>query len=221
MSDSNCKNNRLLDFVHLKGGMIGKLFVYQIAMSLFGLFVISPFNGGMQLFASIFSSLFYFSLVCYAVIEDGQKDHISSVAGRLKGNPYSGFVYALISYFPTIIILLVTVILSFVVDPFVPSAGSTVLGILNTVIRFFLMGMYLGFDTGLVIRQPNPETGGNMVVSGSEGLVFLSDHCLIFAICLILLPLICGTTYYLAFKGKIHVDTAVKQKKSRKDKHQD
>lgn len=221
MSESNNQKKGLVakfsEFFHNKSSMIAKLFVYQIAMSMFGLFVISPFNGGMQFFAAVFSSLFYFSLVCYAVIEDGQKDHISSSAGRLKGNPLSGLYYTLIAYTPTIVVVLFSVILSFFVDPFLPSAATTILDILKIIIRFFLMGMYLGFDTGLVIRNTDPELGRNFVVSGEE-FAFLSDHYLIFAICLVLLPLVSGTAYYLAYKGKIHVDTTVKEKKNKKNK---
>lgn len=219
MSEFNNENNgffaKFSAFFKLKGRMIGKLFIYQIAMSLFGLFVISPFNGGMQFFASVFSALFYFSLVCYAVIEDGQKDFVSSSAGRLNGNPLSGFYYALIAYIPTIVIVLSSVILSFAVDPFTPSVAVTIRDLLNILIRFFLMGMYLGFDTGLVVRQYDLLTGKYAILSG-ENLLFLSDHYLIFAICLILIPLICGITYYLAFKGKIHVDTTQKEKKNKK-----
>ena len=67
-----------------KSGMISKLFVYQIAMSLLGVFVVSPFSGYTQIAASVFAFLFYFSLVSYAIIEDGQKDCISYKAGRLE-----------------------------------------------------------------------------------------------------------------------------------------
>ena len=220
MNELNNKN-KFSELFHNKGGIISKLFVYQIAMSLFGLFIISPFNGGMQFFASIFSALFYFSLVCYAVIEDGQKDYVSVSAGRLKGNALSGLWYALISYIPTIIIVFAASILSFAIDPLYPSVGSTILGLLNVLIRFFLMGMYLGFDSGLVLRVRDDLTGKSVVLCNNENLVFMSDHYLIFVICLVLLPLVCGTAYYLAYKGKIHVDTTVKEKKKKNKDNQD
>ena len=136
----------MLATIKEKSNMIGKLFVYQIAMSLLGLFVVSPFNGSVQIAASVFASLFYFSLVCYAIIEDGQKDFVSHSAGRISGNPLSGLVYALVSYIPTIIIVAIQVILNLATDA---TALSGIKSILTFVIRFFLMGMYLGFDTGI------------------------------------------------------------------------
>lgn len=192
-----------------KSGMIGKLFVYQIAISLLGLFVVSPFNGYIQIATAVFSMLFYFSLVCYAVIEDGQKDCISHNAGRINGNALTGFVYSIISYIPTIIIVLLQCLLHLFTD-------STVLtglkSILTFIIRFFLMGMYLGIDTGLVQRTYDSVNQTSVIVTGSNALVFLSDNYLIFVICLVFLPLVAGVSYNLAFKGKVHVNTSPKKK---------
>lgn len=193
-----------------KSGMIGKLFIYQIAMSLLGLFVVSPFNGSVQVIASIFSSLFYFSLVCYAVIEDGQKDCISHTAGRISGNAMSGLIYAVISYIPTILIVALQVILHLLTSI---SSLTGIKSILTFIIRFFLMGMYLGFDTGLVQRGYDSINQMSVVLKGSDFMVFLSNNYLIFAICLIFLPVVAGVSYNLAFKGKIHVNTAPKNKK--------
>lgn len=199
------------ELINRKSGMIGKLFVYQIAMSLFGLFVISPFSGRIEMAASLFASLFYFSLVCYAIIDDGQKDCISYTAGRLEGaKATDGLLYALISYLPTIVIVVIDVLLNLVTSSF-----ESIKAILNIIIRFFLMGMYLGFDTGLVVRNANPETFQMEVVAG-ENFRFLSDNNLIFAICLFILPVVCGVCYKFAFEGKLHVDTTVKEKKKKK-----
>ncbi len=196
--------------INEKKRMISKLFVYQIAISLLGVFVVSPFGGNMQIFASVFAILFYFSLVCYAVIEDGQKDFVSHTAGRIAGKGYTGFVYALVSYIPTIIIVSVQVILHLVTDV---TALSGVKTILTFLIRFFLMGMYLGVDTGLVQRGYDSVNQMSVVLKGSDTLVFMSDNYLIFAICLLFLPAVVGLSYYLAFKGKVHVNTAPKNKK--------
>lgn len=196
------------DLFNRKSGMIGKLFIYQIAMSLFGLFVISPFSGRMQILASVFSTFFYFSLVCYAVIEDGQKDSVSYKAGRLENASSSdGFKYAILAYIPTIVIVLVNVLLNLFASSF-----DVIKSLLGILIRFFLMGMYLGFDTGLVVRSANPETFQMEIVAG-EQFKFLSDNYLVFAICLVFLPVISGVCYKLAFDGKIHVDTKPKEKK--------
>lgn len=200
----------MITIIKEKSHMVGKLFVYQIAMSLLGLFVVSPFKGDMQIYASVFSVLFYFSLVCYTVIEDGQKDYISHSAGRINGNASSGFVYALTSYIPTIIIVAIQVVLNLTTDS---SVLTGVKSILSFLIRFFLMGMYLGFDTGLVQRGYDSVNQTSVILKGSDTMVFLSNNYLFFAICLVFLPVVAGITYNLAFKGKIHVDTTPKKKK--------
>lgn len=201
------------EIISQKGGMIGKLFVYQIAMSLLGLFVVSPFKGNMLIVASLFATLFYFSLVCYAVIEDGQKDCVSHNAGRLEGNKMTGLIYTLVSYIPTILVVALQVVLQFATSP-VQLQGLK--SILTFLIRFFFMGMYLGFDAGIVQRTYDHVTQSSVVIKGSDAMVFMSDKYLIFAVCLIFLPLVSGVAYNLAFSGKVHVNTAPKEKKANK-----
>lgn len=197
------------DLIKSKSSMCAKLFIYQFASSLLGLFVVSPFSANMHIYCAIFSTLFYFSLVGYAVIEDGQKDCISSKAGRICGKWYTGLVYSLISYIPTIIIVLLCAILNL----FTKSTSFMALkSILTVIVRFFLMGMYLGFDTGLVVREYDTVSQSSVVTKGMGVLEFMSDNYLIFAICLVFLPLICTVCYNLALNGKIHVNTATKKK---------
>lgn len=200
----------MLDLIKEKSHMIAKLFVYQIAMSLLGLFVVSPFDGYIQIGASVFATLFYFSLICYAVIEDGQKDYVSCSAGRREGKAVLGLVYSLIAYIPTILIVLLQVVLHLATDAMSLTGLKAVLTFL---IRFFLMGSYLGFDTGLVQRGYDTVNQMSVVLKGSDFLVFLSDNYLVFAICLVFVPIVCGLSYYLAFTGKVHVDTIPKKKK--------
>lgn len=200
----------MISILKEKSNMISKLFVYQIAMSLLGLFVVSPFSGEIQIVASVFSFLFYFSLVCYAVIEDGQKDYISHKAGRICGSSMTGFLYAVVSYIPTIIIVALQVVLSLFTKA---SALIGLKSILTFVIRFFLMGMYLGIDTGLVQRGYDSVNQTSVVLCDNQVLVFMSDNYLIFALCLVLFPVVAGLSYNLAFKGKVHVNTAPKNKK--------
>ncbi len=202
----------MFEIVKSKSSMILKLFVYQIAMSLFGAFVLTPFTslndsyrGYVYIASAVFSTLFYFSLVCYAVIEDGQKDCVSHNAGRIEGKPYTGFVYSLVSYFPTIVIVITHSVISILTETDSFSALKAILGTLLT--KLFLMGTYWGFDAGIVVRG---EAG--QIVSG-EKLLYLSDNNLFFVFFLVLLPLVSGVSYYLAFKGKVHVDTKVKERK--------
>lgn len=183
-----------------KSSMISKLFIFQVAMSLLGLFVVSPFtaNSSLCLAAGIFSMLFYFSLITYAVIEDGQKEYISVKAGRCEFSVFTGFLYALVSYIPTIILTVVYMIMR------LSSPDSIITGakaVLNIIIRFFLMGMYLGIDVKL-------RADGAGAFSG-----FISENGIFYVMCLVLMPVICGISYALAYNGKIHVNTESKKKK--------
>ena len=101
------------------------------------------------------------------------------------------------------------------VGTFLSSGLASLKAIFGLLIRFFLMGMYLGYDTGLVQRFENTDTHEKVIKAGSDVLVFMSDHYLIFAICLVFLPVMCGVSYLLAYKGLIHVDTSVKHKEPR------
>ncbi len=199
----------MLKILKSKTHIMGVLFAYQIAMSLLGLFVVSPFSGSMQIAAAVFSTLFFFSLVCYAVIEDGQKDFVSVNAGRMTGNAFSGFVYSFVMYIPTIIVV-VTQMLLFLCTNKEALAGLK--AAFAIIIRFFLMGMYLGFDTGLAARTQDPITH-KMVSAASENVLYICDNYILFAMLLVLFPVVCGVSYYLAFKGKIHVNTQVKNRK--------
>ncbi len=194
-----------------KFGMILKLFVYQFAMSLLGLFVASPFENSSLILAGVFSTLFYFSLVSYAIIEDGQKDGVSAKAGRIQGNKFTGLKYALVSYMPTMIIVLVNCVLRLLTSN---TSLLALKNILNIVIRFFLMGMYLGLDAGLT--QYNYDPVMQIQVSNApEWIRFLSDNGITFLIFTIFMPIVVWIIYALAFDGKLHVNTAPKEKKKK------
>lgn len=199
----------MLKIIKAKSHMCSKLLVYQIAMSLLGVFVVSPFSGTMQIVAAVFSTLFFYSLVCYAIIEDGQKDCVAVQSGRAEGKAYTGFVYATAMYIPTIILVIVQMIM------FLSTKLAAITGIkaiLAFIIRFFLMGMYLGFDTGLAGRYYD-AVSETMKSNANPTVLFMSDNYIIFALLLVVFPVVCGITYMLAYKGKIHVNTQVKNKK--------
>lgn len=191
-----------------KSRMISKLFIYQFAMSLLGVFVVSPFNHNLRVVFGVFASLFYFSLISYAVVEDGQKDHISHTAGRLDGDALCGFKYALVAYIPTIVLTVAFSLIQLFSGEY---AILTIKSILNVIIRFFLMGMYLGIETGISKFELDAVTLERVSVS-PEWVQFMSDKGLFFVIFLVLMPIVCGLAYYLAFKGKVHINTSKKQK---------
>jgi uncharacterized membrane protein SpoIIM required for sporulation len=92
------------------------------------------------------------------------------------------------------------------------AAITGIKAILAFIIRFFLMGMYLGFDTGLAGRYYD-AVSETMKSNANPTVLFMSDNYIIFALLLVVFPVVCGITYMLAYKGKIHVNTQVKNKK--------
>jgi len=192
-----------------KSHMISKLFIYQIAMSLLGVFIVTPFTkNAWCMAAGIFSLLFYLSLVSYAVVEDGQKDFVSHSAGRINGKSTTGLKYSLISYIPTIALVCLYAILKLCTTGNMLSALKN---ILNIIIRFFLMGSFLGIDVGITGYGYDAATQ-SMVSAASVVLRFISDNGIFFVICLFVVPVVSGLMYSLAFKGKININTHKKEK---------
>ena len=151
----------MIEIIKSKSNVILKLFIYQIATSLFGLFVLTPFAGAddsyrglLNIGAAVFSTLFYFSLVAYAVIEDGQKDYVSVTAGRLEGNAYTGLVYGLVSYIPTILVVVINSLFCMFSSPEAFTTVKSVLGISRprpALKRPFLPQWLLKLNTLLVL----------------------------------------------------------------------
>ena len=192
-----------------KSNMIFKLFIYQFAMSLLGLYVSSPFEGGTLILAGIFSVLFFFSLVTYAIIEDGQKDHISASAGRIEGSKFTGFKYALVSYIPAIFFVLLNCALNlFATD----GSFGTIKFLIDIIVRFFFMGMYLGINAGLTNYTYDPVLQAS-VSDAPEWIRYLCDNGITFVIFLVLYPIVSGVAYALAYNGKIHINTQTKKQK--------
>ena len=144
--------------------------------------------------------MFYFSLICYAIIEDGQKDCVANTAGRLeKGSAFTGFKYALVSYIPTAAFVILQMLLMLLSKP--EQLGFLKL-IFAVIIRFFFMGTYLGFS---IFLTSSPQSTAMSA--------FICDNYIFHTMLLVLMPLVCGLAYYLAFNGKVHVDTSEKKKK--------
>lgn len=190
-----------------KGSMLRKLWINQFAFSLFGIFVASPFNGKICVAAGIFSYLFYLSVVAFAVLDDSQKDRISFNAGRKNNITASaGFVYAFAAFLPTIALMLVYTVLTFV-----PGIDNSVTFVISLVTRFIMGGEILGIDSGLTNYTFN--SAANMMVSNSpESVIFLSSHGFIHLIYAIATPVIFGIVYALGFKGIVSVNTTVSNK---------
>ncbi len=167
-----------------KSGMIVKLIIFQIAMSIFGVMIASSviiLSEGLLLLAGIFSVLFYFALVGAALNEDGLKDNIRASRESVAVSAFTGFKYALISYVPTLLITLVLAVLRTV------GVRNSLISILVVVIRAFLSGMYLGLDTSIF------GAGETVMTFSANGYSFLIYQ--------MISILACGVFYYIGFRG--------------------
>jgi len=185
-----------------KGAILRKMWINQFAFSLFGLFVASPFRGTVCIVAGVFSYLFYMSVVGFAVLDDAQKDKISFNAKRKNNVTASvGFKYAFIAFLPTIILMLL-----YTVFTFIPNFNETVKFIISLVTRFVMGGEILGIDAGLT-NYNYDEATMMMVSSAPESVIFLSSHSIIHLLYSVVTPIILGLVYALGFKGIISVNT--------------
>ena len=130
---------------------ISKLFVYHIAMCVFGLVVsiavemiAMQFGGDSDVTSlSIFTyivaalgALLYLALIYVCMWEKGASDRIKIVGGRMKENKFKGLLFWLVANSINILIILIVTILSFI-----PPAGN-VHGIFS-IITMFYNAMYL------------------------------------------------------------------------------
>ena len=192
-----------------KSGLIVKLIVNQFAFSLFGLFVSSPFlnNDTLCVVAGVFAWLFYLAVVAFAVLDDAQKDHIATAAGRAKHTVTRGAAYLALSFAPSAVISVLHAILSL--------AGAN--GIVKTVLyflnRFAFGGEVLGIDVGLA-RFTFDEALGERVSNAPMIYQQMSIHGLFQLLFILISFAVLFVIYALAFGGYISYNTTDKSKKN-------
>ncbi len=131
--------------------IISKLFVYHIAMCVFGLVVTiavemiaMQFGGDSDItslsvftyIAGAFAVIVYLGLIYVCMWEKGASDRIKIVGGRMKENKFKGLLFWLVANSIDIFIIVNVMILSFI-----PQAGN-MHGILS-IVTIFYNAMYL------------------------------------------------------------------------------
>lgn len=192
-----------------KNKIIKKIWINQVAFSLFGLFVASALSGSLCIAAGVFSLLFYLSVVGFAVVDDAQKDRIIKNAGRGDGlTPHTGLRYMLLAFLPSFLIIGVYSVYTFF--------ASEVAGAFRTVyffiVKYVLAGEILGIDVGLTNYTYNTVTKLRESTA-SPAVLFLSDHAFFQLIFLVLAALLLALLYRLAFCGVISFNTTDSKKK--------
>ena len=113
---------------------ISKLFVYHIAMCVFGVVVVLAVQmlteqikgdtdiplGVPTYIASVVAVLIYLGLIYVCMWEKGASDRIKILGGRMKSNLYKGLLFWLVANAINIVVILCVCVLHFI-----PSASST------------------------------------------------------------------------------------------------
>ena len=192
-----------------KNKMLKKMWINQFAFSLFGLFVASAVSGNICVVFGIFSLLFYLSVVGFAILDDAQKDKITFQAGRgehLTSN--TGFMYSFFAFFPSIVLTVAYSIFTFISQA-PAGAFKTVYFVL---VKYILSGEILGIDVGLT-KYTYDAVNQVRTSTAPEYILFLSDHAIFQIIFTLLVPIIFGIIYSLAFKGVISFNTTDTKRK--------
>ena len=142
---------KIIDFIKENSGIVGKLLINHIAMSIFGIIVLVTASGiAKWLFytAAVVSILMYMFLIYMVMWEAGSKDKVRVDGGRIKANKLYGLYVSLIYNSLFILIAIVIFILSFFTTQGSITAVNNVYGMLK-IISHYLMGMYLGVTSRL------------------------------------------------------------------------
>ena len=168
------------EFFHKYGYSIVKMFVNQVAISLFGstlaMATLSSENDTLTALVSAGAVFFYMFLLYIMTWEIGAKDRISVDIGKKEYKPLTGIIMSLIANIPTFILFILFAIYS--------NTSSNVLGAIVAISRIIIEGMFVGLMA--------------VVKIGENAL-----HDVWWAYLVITLPAIvtCGLAYFLGHKN--------------------
>ncbi|MBR6708604.1 MAG: hypothetical protein IKL84_02875 [Clostridia bacterium] len=139
------KKGSIVAFLKDYSYYIVRMFIYQIAIAIFGLTLaiatgISE-NFMLQFWCSTFAILFYLFLICSTIWEVGASDRIRVDAGRAQASPLRGLYMSLFANLPNLILAVIILICA----PFSADqlwAGNTVAVV--KLIALLIEGMYTG-----------------------------------------------------------------------------
>lgn len=140
--------NKIKDFFSKYGGVIGKIIINHIAMSIFGLMVCFPTVGKPVLFwgACILAIGMYMFLMYMIMWELGAKEQVDIEYGRMKKDKLMGLKISLVANSLFIVISILIFILSFVVTD-EPSGVNNVYSVLAASMQLFFQSIYMPIIT--------------------------------------------------------------------------
>ena len=141
------------DFFHKYGYSIVKMFLYQFAISLFGITLamatISTKNNTLTIIVSICATIFYLFLLYVMVWDIGARDKISVDVGKKEYKPFTGITLGVFANVPNLIVAVL-----FALEAIFAALGvgfAAYLGTFTILYRTIFMGMYVGLIVGLDI----------------------------------------------------------------------
>lgn len=128
------------EFFHKYGYSMVKMFVNQVAISLFGstlaMATLSAKNDTLTALVSVGAVIFYLFLLYIMTWDIGAKDRISVDIGKKEYRPFTGIVMSLIANIPTFILTILFLVAS-------ETASKTVAAVVD-ITRIIIEGMYVG-----------------------------------------------------------------------------
>ena len=178
-----------MNFLKNNFGTILKLYINQIGIVIFSLALMFPLEsiGGedgakpiWSILASIFSVVFYYVLLYYAVWEIGAKDKIRVDSGRYQPTPARGVLLGLFANIPNLILSLP--LLVFTIVNVASGACGGALAVFNLLTRLHC-SMYLGTILGVTGFNNDPTSPVQIIV----------------AVLFVILPLLSAGVTHLAY----------------------
>ncbi|MBO5374437.1 MAG: hypothetical protein J6A54_03190 [Clostridia bacterium] len=136
--------NKIKEFFRAYGGVIGKIIINHIAMSIFGLMVCFPTAKSPVLFwgASILAIGMYMFLLYMIMWELGAKESVEVEYGRMKRDNFKGLKISLVTNSLFILISILIFILSFF-ETSEASGLNSFMYVLVWIMELFVESMYL------------------------------------------------------------------------------
>ncbi len=177
-------------------GLMLKTFLYQVVMSLFGFMMYSstyriPF---LLVIGQITVIIFFFYIMGSQTFQAGAKSCEYDIGHNTSSSPFAGFLFALISFSPTIILAIISIIC----PPFIQSDVPNTAGYLSyTCNHVFLQGMYVGITQTLFPTA----AGGAADALAAANAAAINSRCLIHLFGAIPALLASGIGYWIGYRG--------------------
>ena len=139
----------MLQFYKDNMKLVHKFVLNQVAIGLFGfmvVFVMSSFGFAAEMAATVFSTLFFLSLLYDNAWDEGARDKNRISNGRMEFKPFLGAKIALMAYIPTFVLLFFSLV-NGILELFGITFMNGVCLVTNAIVLFFSHGMYLGFSS--------------------------------------------------------------------------